>query len=71
MAEYEPPQDLIELQCRFFELDAACETLEGDELAAARAERLEVVMAKHAHPWWGTVESRYQADMALRQAAAT
>ncbi|MEV5411025.1 hypothetical protein AB0K60_19545 [Thermopolyspora sp. NPDC052614] len=52
MAEYEPPDDLVELQRRFFELDTLCSELDGDELAVARADRLNVVMQKQAHPWW-------------------
>lgn len=66
---YEPPEDLVDLQVRFFTLDEECDRLDGDELAAARAERLDVVMRKHGHAWWGTVENRFEADMALRAIA--
>ncbi|MEY9906099.1 hypothetical protein ABIA35_002316 [Catenulispora sp. MAP12-49] len=36
------------------------------DLEVARAERLEVVLAKYEHPWWGVVANRYEADVRLR-----
>lgn len=72
---YDPPKDLIELQRRFFELEATCGRLAqddpDDEYEQARAERLDVVMDLYRNEWFSTVEDQYAARQALREAART
>lgn len=72
MADYDIPDDLLELQRAYDQADARVqEVLYGDReaLAAARQERLAAVEALHRHPFWETVDNRHSADMALKQAA--
>lgn len=74
MADYDIPDDLLALQRAYDQADARVQELSvGDEhreaLAAARQERLAAVEALHRHPFWGTVDNRHSADMALKKAA--
>lgn len=70
MADYAFPDDLLDLQKRFYVLDAECEQLaetgSDEALDARRAERMDVVMALHRHTWF---EGREHQDAgAARQA---
>lgn len=91
MTAFDLPADLVDLQRRFYEMDARCEAIgrthprptdvgaglavisaeQHTELAAARAERLEVVEALNDHDWWASVTpaDRAAAKAALRQAS--
>lgn len=67
------PDDLVQLQRGFFAANRrwAEAARGGDDGATERAYRdtHEAVMALYGHPWWETVSVRYQARMALREAA--
>lgn len=74
MADYDIPDDLLALQRAYDQADAKVQELSvGDEhreaLKDARAERLRLVEEIHRHQFWGTVDNRHSADMALKKAA--
>lgn len=68
VADFDVPADLVQLRRRFLEADAA---RAGDGPAAQQAYRdaQDLAEAIQDHPWWGTVESRFKARMALIAAA--
>lgn len=84
---YDFPPDLLDLQRAFLTLDARCQEISAGlptasdiiagtpvdfgELDKARAERLNIVEALSAHPWWETLDKgdRGNAKTALRAAA--
>jgi hypothetical protein len=91
MADCTFPPDLVQLQARFFALDAEAERLAavlpsgiavlageaerdvaGEQaLNAVREERGQVVLDLNRHPFWRTVDNRFNAGMALRKAVQT
>jgi hypothetical protein len=66
------PRRLAQLQVALAQADIACrrDNADPDELTAARARRLELVLEKYriARPWWNTFEKyeRWHADWALQ-----
>jgi hypothetical protein len=52
-----PPDDLIDLQCEYFQAESACLRL------LACSEKLQ------AHPWWGQVLNRHEARTELLRVA--
>lgn len=68
---YEPPQDLIEIQRRFFAAEERAAEAEDDDFTEAVREQQELALAKQRHIYWTTVPfaDRYKVDMALREAA--
>ena len=85
MAEHEVPEDLVKLKAAFWAADAECTELSGrpdpedpdeqqhalDELKAANLRRLGIITEMYAHPWWATQPNRYEADLAVNEAAKT
>jgi hypothetical protein len=70
MAELDFPDDLVNLQRDWFAAEKAWEEADPGESATAAYERVhELTMALHRHPWMQAAENRYEARMALRQAA--
>jgi len=72
MADYDIPDDLLALQRRIDAADARVqELLDGDreQLAAARAERLDLIGELDRHTFWKDAGNRFEADMALKRAA--
>lgn len=67
------PPDLVQLQRDFFAAEEAWRVAaaRGDDEAtnAAYREVHRLAMELHRHPWMNEVETRYQARMALREAA--
>jgi hypothetical protein len=67
------PDDLVQLQRDWFGADAArtAAARNGDSEAfeAASARLQDLSMALHRHPWMQACDTRYQARMALREAA--
>jgi hypothetical protein len=69
------PGHLAHLQVALAQADIDCrrDDADPDELAAARANRLELVLEKHrlARPWWDSFEKyeRWHADWALQDYA--
>jgi hypothetical protein len=68
------PADLVPLQAEWFAVDTArtVAAQEGNDEAfdAANARLQDLTLALHRHPWMRACEMRYQARMALREAAA-
>jgi hypothetical protein len=74
MADYEFPQDLIELQRAWDAADArrtAAARDPDDDYDAAHAAALDAVEALNDHEYWETVENRHEAKQALRKVART
>jgi hypothetical protein len=73
MAEYDFPDDLLELQRNWFAAERTWEQAAPGEQATVAYRRVhEIAVALHRHPWMqGQAEtgSRYKARMALRKAA--
>lgn len=67
------PPDLVQLQRDWFTADeartAAAQSGDGEAFAAAGGRLQDLAMALHRHPYMQTSEQRYQARMALRDAA--
>jgi hypothetical protein len=70
---YDFPDDLIQLQRDFFAAEERWRQAAagGDDDAVGQAYRTahDAALALHRHPWWDTTETRYQARLALREAA--
>jgi hypothetical protein len=68
------PPDLVQLQRDWNTTDrdrtAAAQTGDDEAFAAAGARLQDITMALHRHPWMQACETRYQARLALREAAA-
>lgn len=69
MADYDIPDDLLQLKKDFLANEAAMPGLSGEEWQQAYRRSQDLALALHRHPWWATVESRYDADAALLRAA--
>ncbi|MFI7643757.1 hypothetical protein [Nonomuraea sp. NPDC049400] len=69
MADYDLPEDLLQLKRDFLENEARLPGLEGEEWQAAFKRSQDLALALHNHPWWASVDNRYQADVALLRAA--
>lgn len=67
------PPDLVQLQHDWYTADDARTTAAGsgdDHAFTAAGTRLQdATMALHRHDWWNDRDDRYQARMALREAA--
>jgi hypothetical protein len=69
MADYDIPHDLLELKRAFLANEASLSGLSGEEWQQAYQRSQDLALELHRHPWWETVDNRYQADMALLKAA--
>lgn len=83
MGEYDVPEDLVQLKVAFWAADAECIALSAGpeptdprereraraDLDAANAKRLGLIAEMYAHPWWRIQPNRYEADLAVNQAA--
>lgn len=68
------PPDLVQLQRDWFTADrartAAAQNGDDEAFTTAGARLQDITMALHRHPWMQACETRYQARLALREAAA-
>jgi hypothetical protein len=73
MAEYDFPDDLLDLQREFFAAEKAWKEAgkrgDAEATTAAYQRTQDAAMALHRHPWMNATENRYKARLALREAA--
>lgn len=70
MADFDIPDDLLRLRRRFHAANAAwAAATDLDAAQAAYEEAGRLAEELQDHEWWGTVESRFKARMALIAAA--
>ena len=71
--DFDFPDDLVQLQRDWFAADeartAAARSGDSEVFAVADGRLQDVTMALHRHPYMQASETRYQARMALREAA--
>ncbi|MFJ5927660.1 hypothetical protein ACIQF6_34200 [Kitasatospora sp. NPDC092948] len=60
------PADLLDLQRRWFDVEAAWA---ADPTAGNRAEFGAISAELHSHPYWAGAENRHKASAKLKQAA--
>jgi hypothetical protein len=67
------PDDLVQLQRDFLAADQrwrqAAAQGDPEEVIQAYQATHDAALELYRHPWWDTTETRYQARMALREAA--
>lgn len=69
MADYNIPRGLLAIQRRFLEAEArTAEATTPEDFQKAFKDQQQAAIDKHRHPWWETVDNRFKADMALREA---
>lgn len=74
MADYDLPDDLIQLRRAFLDVEARLADLRGSEdreaWQSAFQESQRLALELHRHPYWAGVDNRHGAWMALQRAAS-
>lgn len=69
MADYQIPDDLLQLKKDFNANDASLPQLEGEAWKEAYRRVQDLALEIHRHDWWASVDNRHSARMALQKAA--